>query len=88
MEKTIDIMKQKRSASEEVKQKVKDFNKIRREILNVLKEKPKSIPEIVSELDYPADTVTFYLMSLRKFGKVEVDSIDDMDEYFFYKLTK
>jgi hypothetical protein len=30
----------------------------------------------------------FYLMTLVKYGSVEAGDIDDMDEYFSYKLKK
>lgn len=85
---TVDYLKQKRVVSGEVKAKVKAYNKIKRAILKSLEEKPKTIPEVAKEVDLPIDEVTFYLMSLRKFGAIEVDDIDDMDEYFTYKLKK
>ncbi len=86
--KTVDHMKQKRAVSEEVKAKVKAYNKIKKQILKALEEKPKTVPEIAKEVDLSIDEIIFYLMSLRKFGSVQVDEIDDMDEYFTYKLKK
>ena len=86
--KTIDKIKEKRTVSEEVKTRLKEFNKIKRTILGALKEKPKSIPQIAEETKLPPDLVTFHLMTLMKYGSIETDEIDDMDEYFFYKLTK
>ena len=86
--KTVDHMKQKRTVSAEVKAKVKAYNKIKKVILKALEEKPKTIPEIAGEVNLSIDEVTFYLMSLRKFGNVEADEIDDKDEFFYYKLKK
>ena len=86
--KTIDKIKEKRTVSKEVTTRLKEFNKIKKAILNTLKEKPKSIPQIAEETKLPLDLVTFHLMTLMKYGSIEVDEIDDMDEYFFYKLTK
>lgn len=88
MTKTVDHMKQKMTVSQEVKDKVKSFNKIKKLILKAIEEDSKTIPQIAKEIDLPIDEVTFYLMSLRKFGNVEVDEIDDMDEFFTYKLKK
>ncbi len=34
----------------------------------------------------PKDEVVFYLMSMVKYGLVEKGDVDDMDEYFSYKL--
>lgn len=88
MTKTIDSIKDKRSVPEEVKAGVKVFNKDKKAILEALKESPKSIPQISGEINMPLDRVTYVLMTLRKFGVVETGELDDMDEYFNYKLTK
>ena len=56
--------------------------------MNSLKEGPRTIPQISKETGFPEDKVTFVLMTLRKFKDVETDEIDDMDEYFTYKLSK
>lgn len=88
MAKTVQHMKEKMTVSDEVKNKVKAYNKIKKEIKKALEEKPKSVPEVAKEINRPIDEVTFYLMTMRKYGDVEVDDIDDMDEYFYYKLKK
>lgn len=88
MGKTIDIIKEKRSVSGEVKEKIKSFTKIKRLILKALEEEPKSVPQIAKEIELPSDIVTYHLMTLQKYGNVEVDDIDDMDEYYLYKLKK
>lgn len=88
MGKTIDIIKQKRGVSDSVKQSLKEYNSIRKKILATMESEHKSIPQIAKEIDMPLDQVTFYLMSLQKFGFVEVSELDDMDEYYFYKLKK
>jgi len=41
---------------------------------------------LAKELNLPKDEVLYQLMSLLKFGSVEVAGIDDMDEYFSYKI--
>jgi predicted transcriptional regulator len=87
MEKTIDIIKEKRKVPEAAKARVKDYNRIRKVILNTLKEGPRTIPQIAMESGLPQEQITYYLMTLRKFGVIETDEIDDMDEYFSYKLV-
>lgn len=86
--KTIDIIKEKRTVSEEVKKKRKKFADIKKLILNALKEGPKSIPEIAEETNLSQDIVTYHLMTLRKYGDIETGEIDDMDEYFSYKISQ
>lgn len=88
MEKTIDIIKEKRKVAETLKAHVKEHNKNKKAILNALKEGPKSIPQIAEVSGLPLDTVTYQLMTLRKFGQVETGELDDMDEYFNYRLTE
>jgi predicted transcriptional regulator len=86
--KTIDLIKEKRKVSEELKNRVKEFGKINRAILNALKEKDKTIPQIAEETMIEPNVVTYHLMTLIKYGKIEVGEIDDMDEYYYYKLSE
>ncbi|MDX9848445.1 MAG: hypothetical protein RBT74_15800 [Tenuifilaceae bacterium] len=88
MGKTIDIIKQKRSASESAKQHMKEFNSMKKKILATMESEHKSIPEIAKETELTTDVVTYYLMTLQKYGFVEVSELDDMDEYYYYKLKK
>jgi len=88
MGKTIDIIKKKREVPQEVKDNIKAFTKIKKMILKTLETEPKSVPQIAKEIDLAQDIVTYHLMTLQKFGSVEVDDIDDMDEYYLYKLKK
>ena len=84
--KTIKVIKEKRQVSDDVKENLKKFNRIKKSILNALKEKPLTPPQLAEKLDMPVDQAFFYLMTLQKYGFVVVDEIDDMDEYFYYKL--
>lgn len=88
MSRTIDIIKQKRSVSEWVNESRKQYNSYRKAIKEALAGEPKNIPQIADQIKMPVSDVTYYLMSMQKFGEVEVDSLDDMDEYYFYKLKK
>lgn len=88
MEKTIDIIKKKRTVSEAVKENMKAFNKIKKQILKALETEEKTIPQIAQETGIPFDVVTYHLMTLQKYGDIEAGEIDDMDEFFFYKLKK
>lgn len=87
MEKTIDIIKKQRKVTDALKAHVKEYNKSRKAILNALKEGPKTIPQIAEISGLPSESVTYHLMTLRKFGQVETGEPDDMDEYFYYQLT-
>jgi len=86
--KTIDIIKETRTVSEELKAKRKEFASIKKLILTSLESEPKTIPQISEEINLSSDVVMYYLMTLRKYGDVETGEIDDMDEYYSYKRKK
>lgn len=85
-ERTIDIIKQKRQVSDEVIERRKKYNTFKKAIKDTLKGAPKTIPQIAADIQMPVHETTYYLMAMQKFGDVVVDSIDGMDEYYFYKL--
>ena len=85
---TVTLMKEKRTVPDEVKEKSKKFVRIRKAIKASLKEGPKTIPQLVEEMKLPTDVVTYYVMSLRKFGDIAVGELDDDDEYYSYELPK
>ncbi|MBN3034597.1 MAG: winged helix-turn-helix transcriptional regulator [Bacteroidales bacterium] len=86
--KTIDQIKQNRKVSEELKEKVKEEGRIHREILKSLKEKSMTIPQIAQETGLAMKVVTYHLMTLMKYGKIVAGEMDDMDEFFNYKLKE
>jgi len=86
--KTVKYLKEKRLIPAEVKEQLKYFTRTKKLILNSLKERDKTIPELAEELKIPAHEITYQLMSLLKYGMVETGEIDDMDEYFQYKIKE
>lgn len=84
--KTAKYLKEKRPVHKEITEQLKHFTKTKKLILDALKEGEKTIPDLAQELDKPADKIMYYLMSLLKYGLVETGEIDDMDEYFLYKI--
>ena len=86
MAKTIDVMKAKRKVSERVRNNIKAFNKLKKLIINSLKEEQKTIPELAEEIDFDIDVITYHLMTLIKYGFIEAGEIDEDDEYYYYKL--
>ncbi|SDB93192.1 helix-turn-helix domain-containing protein [Williamwhitmania taraxaci] len=86
--KTINILKETRKVPAHVLEGRKKYVRIRKAILESLKEEGKTIPQIAEATQLPLSETTYYLMTLHKFGEVAVEGIDDMDEYYIYKLTK
>jgi len=83
---TVLKMKEKRIVSQKVKDELKSFTQIKKKILKELKDKEMTVPELSKAIEMPENETLYYLMSLLKYGLVETGEIDDMDEYFYYKL--
>ena len=86
--KTIDLAKKERQVSATVKDNLKQYNRMKRAIRQVLEEGPMTIPELAVKLDIDTADVTYYVMSLRKYGFIIAGEQDDMDEYYYYQLKK
>jgi predicted transcriptional regulator len=80
--KTYKYLREKREVSQAAKDKMKQFSKIRKIILDSLKEGELTIDQLTQKANLPKDEVVFYLMSLIKYGSVQTGALDDMDEYF------
>ena len=86
--KTAKYLRDKQGVSQTAKDNLKEFNGIKKAILEALKEGDLTILELTAKLNMPKHDVVYYLMSLIKYGFVQTGSVDDMDEYFTYKLKK
>lgn len=88
MKNTIVAIKEKRSVPEENRTNLKNFNRIKKDILKSLESGKKTIPELKAELNLSEDVITYYLMTLLKYKFLVAAEMDDNDEYFFYDLNK
>jgi Fic family protein len=73
---------------EQAKENLKEFNAIKRKMLDALKEEDLTVKQMSEKIDMPTHEVVYYLMSLVKYGFVKTGEVDDMDEYYTYKLNK
>ena len=85
---TVKILRETRKVSDEVKENLKQFNKDKKSVLEALGQEEKTIAQLSVATGMSKDKTMFILMSLIKFGFASVGSVDDMDEYFTYKLKK
>ena len=67
---------------------LKAFNRIKKSMLDALAEEDLTVKQMAEKLSMPTDEVVYNLMSLVKYGFVKTGDIDDMDEYYTYKLNK
>jgi len=73
---------------EQAKENLKQFNGIKKLMVDALKEQDLTVKQMSEKINMPTSEVMFYLMSLVKYGIVVTGEIDDMDEYYTYKLKK
>jgi len=56
-------------------------------IAALLKDGPKTIPEIAAGLACPGNEVMYWVMAMRRYGKLSEIGRPDDDGYFQYQLT-
>lgn len=86
--KTFKYLREKREVPEAAKENLKNFTRIKKSILDSLKEGDLTIDQITQKLSMPKHEVVYYLMTLVKYGFVQTGTVDEMDEYYSYKLKK
>jgi len=86
--KTVKYLREKREVPSVVKENLKEFTKMKKAILGALKESEMTIPELSKKLNIPSYDITYNVMTLHKYGFIAVGAIDDMDEYFYYKINE
>lgn len=86
--KTVKNMREKRKVSSEVIENLKEFNRIKKNILESLREEESTIAQLSEKLSMPKHEIMYYVTSLVKFGFLQIGEIDDMDEYYSYKIKQ
>ena len=66
---------------------MRDEMVMRPRIAAVLREGPKTIPEIAEALSAPARDVTLWVMALRRYGALEELPKPKADDYYRYRLA-
>lgn len=67
---------------------LRDEMVMRDRIAAVLRDGPKTIPEIGGALSAPTHEVTFWVMAMRRYGALEEAPKAKADDYFRYKLAR
>jgi hypothetical protein len=66
---------------------MRDEMVMRPRIAAVLREGPKTIPEIAAALGSPAPEVTLWVMALRRYGALEELPKPKSEDYYQYRLA-
>lgn len=68
----------------DVREVIREEMLVRNKIMSILKEGPRTIPEIAGATGYPSYEVVFWIMGMRKYGYVsETGEVTD-DGYYKY----
>ncbi len=61
---------------------------MRDHIADVLRDGPKTIPEIAAIMKYPSNEITAWIFGMRRYKMVEEVGRADLDGYFKYELLE
>ena len=86
--KTAKYLRDKQGVPEKAKEELKEYNRVKKALTGALQEEEVTIALLSEKLQMDKSEVMYYLMSLVKYGIVAIGEIDDMDEYYTYKLVK
>lgn len=86
--KTAKYLRDKQGVPEHVKENLKEYNRIKKQIIETLAQEELTVAQVSEKTGISLPETLYYMMSLVKYGVIKVGQIDDMDEYFTYKLIK
>ena len=81
-----EIQSSEKKTEEKQSAEMKEFPQIWKNISELIKEEPRTIPQLTKELGISSEIVTYNLMTMNKYGVVVSSGIDENDAYFFYKM--
>ncbi len=71
----------------DLREVMRDEMVMRDKIAAILLDGPKTIPEVAAALGCPAPEVTYWMMAMRRYGRVSEIGRPDDEGYFQYKLV-
>jgi hypothetical protein len=85
---TFRYLRGKKEVTPEAREAMKEFSRVKKLITEALSGNDLTIDQLTDRIKMPKKEVVFYLMSMVKYGMVQAGSIDDLDEFFSYKIRK
>ncbi len=80
------LRESRKETIDRVRDRVKEQNRVEKLIAGAVKDGPKTVPEISGATGLPPETVFWYLMALKKYGKVTEGQ--KQDSYFAYAMKE
>lgn len=78
----------KRKTMRNLAEVLRDEMYMKNRIIEILKAKPKTIPEIATELGCPSSEVTMWVMAMRRYGSILDLPKERADDYYRYKYVE
>jgi predicted Rossmann fold nucleotide-binding protein DprA/Smf involved in DNA uptake len=75
-----------KKANRDLAEVLRDEMYLRDKIADLLKERPKTVPEIAAELGYPSHEVMMWVMGMRRYGIIVEMPKERADDYYQYRL--
>jgi heterodisulfide reductase subunit A2 len=66
--------------------KMKEYPQLWKQIISSIAMEHKTIPEIAQSIGVDKDLVTWHVMTMNKYNVVMADSLDEKEQYYYYKL--
>ncbi len=83
--KPIQVLRERRGGvPRELVEQNRQQGAVRKRITEALQDEPKTVPELAREVDQPSHEVLWYVMGMKKYGKVV--EAEQVDGYFKYRL--
>ncbi len=76
-----------RKATRDLGEVLRDEMFLRDRIIGLLREGPKTIPDLAETLGYPSHEVTRWVMAMRRYGTIAEMLKSRADDYYQYRLT-
>jgi predicted Rossmann fold nucleotide-binding protein DprA/Smf involved in DNA uptake len=80
------LREEHRDTVERVQARLKEQKDIRRQIVQVMGDEPKTVPEIAAASGLPADHVLWHIIAMKKYNLVI--ETGQSDEYYLYQRAK
>ena len=82
------MMAMEKPALRDLREIMRDEMVQRDRIIAVLREGPKTLPEIAEAIEEPVYEVTIWVMGMRRYGRIEALPKGRADDYYQYGLSE
>lgn len=85
---TFKVKRETYQVSQAAKDNHKSFVAVKKKLLEAFGDEELTIPQLSEKTGLNKDETVYYTMSLLKFGFLQTVRLDDMDEFYIYKVKK